>query len=93
MGGFAITSHSSIELQELVSKLVVQKAIAIEDKDLEPQKVVTVQEDSPTIRPPPQVPQKLRKQKEKATFNKFLNLLNYVHINIPLIDVLQKVTK
>lgn len=44
-------------------------------------------------RPPPPFPQKLRKQKEEDCFKKFIDMLKQVHINLPLVDVIQGIPK
>ncbi|XP_015159540.1 uncharacterized protein [Solanum tuberosum] len=43
----------------------------------------------PIVKPPPPFPLKFKKQKEDECFGKFLSLLKQVHINLPLVDVLQ----
>ncbi|KAL4368692.1 hypothetical protein GQ457_05G026020 [Hibiscus cannabinus] len=42
------------------------------------------------IRPPPPFPQRLKKQKQDYQFKKFLDILKQVHINMPLVETLQK---
>ncbi|KAL4296876.1 hypothetical protein GQ457_12G015200 [Hibiscus cannabinus] len=50
-----------------------------------------VQSDKPEeIRPPPPFPQRLKKQKHDYQFKKFLDILKQVHINLPLVEVLQQ---
>ncbi|XP_070054045.1 uncharacterized protein [Nicotiana tomentosiformis] len=44
-------------------------------------------------RPPPLFPQRLQKVKDNAAYKKFLDILKQVQINIPLVDILQEVTK
>ncbi|KAK8555712.1 hypothetical protein V6N13_038660 [Hibiscus sabdariffa] len=41
------------------------------------------------IRPPPPFPQRLKKQKQDYQFNKFFDILEEVHINLPLVEALQ----
>ncbi|KAK8675377.1 hypothetical protein V6N13_033444 [Hibiscus sabdariffa] len=43
------------------------------------------------IRPPPPFPQRLKKQKQDYQFKKFLDILKQVHINLPLVEALQKI--
>ncbi|KAK4733941.1 hypothetical protein R3W88_008202 [Solanum pinnatisectum] len=47
----------------------------------------------PIVKPPPPFPQKFKKQKEDECFGKFLSLLKQVHINLPLVDVLQGIPR
>ncbi|KAK8698070.1 hypothetical protein V6N13_114201 [Hibiscus sabdariffa] len=42
------------------------------------------------IRPPPPFPQRLKKQKQDYQFKKFFDILKKVHINLPLVEVLQQ---
>lgn len=49
--------------------------------------------DEPKEKPPPPFQQKIKKQNEEECFGKFIKLLKYVHINLPLINVLQGITK
>ncbi|KAK8619589.1 hypothetical protein V6N13_135871 [Hibiscus sabdariffa] len=42
------------------------------------------------IRPPPPLPQRLKKQKQEYQFNKFFEILKQVHINLPLVEALQQ---
>ncbi|XP_060182918.1 uncharacterized protein LOC132612855 [Lycium barbarum] len=44
-------------------------------------------------KPPPPFPQRLAKQKEEAIYKKFLDLLKQVHLNVPLVDMLQGIPK
>ncbi|KAK4729591.1 hypothetical protein R3W88_022579 [Solanum pinnatisectum] len=47
----------------------------------------------PIVKPPPPFPQKIKKQKEDECFGKFLSLLKQVHINLPLVDVMQGIPR
>ncbi|XP_015159334.1 uncharacterized protein [Solanum tuberosum] len=49
--------------------------------------------EEPKVKPPPPFPQKFRKQKEEKCFGKFIEFLKEVHVNLPLIDVLQGIPK
>ncbi|KAK8601099.1 hypothetical protein V6N12_050941 [Hibiscus sabdariffa] len=42
------------------------------------------------IRPPPPLPQRLKKQKQEYQFKKFFEILKQVHINLPLVEALQQ---
>ncbi|XP_050891022.1 uncharacterized protein LOC127096504 [Lathyrus oleraceus] len=42
-------------------------------------------------RPPPPFPHRIRKAKKKQQFNKFMEILKQLHINIPLINVIQQI--
>ncbi|XP_019262983.1 PREDICTED: uncharacterized protein LOC109240759 [Nicotiana attenuata] len=44
-------------------------------------------------RTPPPFPQWLRKQKDDAKYKKFLDILSQVHVNLPLVEILQEVPK
>ncbi|OIT36006.1 hypothetical protein A4A49_56156, partial [Nicotiana attenuata] len=44
-------------------------------------------------RPQPPFPQRFQKMKDNAAYNKFLDILKQVEINIPLLDFLQEVPK
>nr|XP_016463310.1 PREDICTED: uncharacterized protein LOC107786356 [Nicotiana tabacum] len=43
--------------------------------------------------PPPPFPQRLQKSKDESKYKKFLDILSQVHVNLPLIEVLQEVPK
>ncbi|KAL4318019.1 hypothetical protein GQ457_18G015940 [Hibiscus cannabinus] len=45
---------------------------------------------SEEIRPPPPFPQRLRKQKNEYQFKKYLDILKQVHINLPLVEAIEK---
>nr|XP_009612345.1 uncharacterized protein LOC104105683 [Nicotiana tomentosiformis] len=42
---------------------------------------------------PPPFPQRLQKQKDEAKYRKFIDILSHVHVNLPLVEVLQEVPK
>ncbi|XP_070002146.1 uncharacterized protein [Nicotiana sylvestris] len=44
-------------------------------------------------RPPPPFPQRLQKQKDDAKYNKFLDILSQLSVNLPLVEILQEVPK
>jgi hypothetical protein len=41
-------------------------------------------------RPPPSFPQRLRRFKEEKQFDKFIEIMRQLHINIPLIEAIQQ---
>jgi N-dimethylarginine dimethylaminohydrolase len=41
-------------------------------------------------RPPPPFPQRLRRAKEEKQFDKFIEIMRQLHINIPLIEAIQQ---
>lgn len=41
-------------------------------------------------RPPPPFPQRIKKAKEEQQFSKFMEILQQLHINISLVDVIQQ---
>nr|XP_009770951.1 PREDICTED: uncharacterized protein LOC104221571 [Nicotiana sylvestris] len=45
------------------------------------------------VRPPPSFLQRLQRVKDNAAYKKFLDILKQVQINIPLVNILQKVPK
>ncbi|KAK8694721.1 hypothetical protein V6N13_072267 [Hibiscus sabdariffa] len=46
--------------------------------------------ESEDIRPPPPLPQRLKKLKQDYQFKKFFDILKQVHINLPLVEALQQ---
>lgn len=62
-----------------------------------PEKVAAEQRTEPVEQPrqrlPPPFPQKLNKAKEDACFKKFFDMFRELHINLPLLDVLQGMPK
>jgi hypothetical protein len=43
-------------------------------------------------RPPPPFPQRLRRAKEEKQFDKFIEIMRQLHINIPLIEAIQQMS-
>jgi GMP synthase PP-ATPase subunit len=43
-------------------------------------------------RPPPSFPQRLRRAKEEKQFDKFIEIMRQLHINIPLIEAIQQMS-
>ena len=66
-------------------KVFQEKGKHVDVTELSEQRV----NEEPKSKPPPQFPQKFRKQKEEECFCKFIELLKKIHVNLPLIDVLQ----
>ncbi|KAK4731924.1 hypothetical protein R3W88_024912 [Solanum pinnatisectum] len=52
-------------------------------------KISNVEVPVPQKKLPPPFPQRLKKQNDDECFDKFLSLLKQVHINLPLVDILQ----
>ncbi|XP_059291395.1 uncharacterized protein LOC132044880 [Lycium ferocissimum] len=55
--------------------------------------IIAEQSEVVACRPPPSFPQRLQKQKVDSACKKFLEILKQVHINIPLVELLQEVPK
>ncbi|KAK4726754.1 hypothetical protein R3W88_031671 [Solanum pinnatisectum] len=64
-----------------------------EKKVEEIEKSSNVEVPIPQKKLPPLFPQRLIKQNEDECFGKFLSLLKQVHINLPLVDILQGIPK
>ncbi|MCI51779.1 hypothetical protein A2U01_0073023, partial [Trifolium medium] len=69
---------------EAVQKSKSDKA-AIDTAVTEPRNQVMIRE-----RPPPPFPQRLRKAKEEKQYDKFIEMMKQLHINIPLIEAIQQ---
>ncbi|XP_059302289.1 uncharacterized protein LOC132054264 [Lycium ferocissimum] len=63
------------------------------EKDRVVETPVAKQPQPMVANPPPSFPHSLARQKEEATYKKFLDLLKHVHVNIPLVDILQGIPK
>ncbi|XP_070040983.1 uncharacterized protein [Nicotiana tomentosiformis] len=50
-------------------------------------------EKTPIARPPPPFPQRLKKKSDDRMFNKFLDMLIQIKLNLPLVDVLREIPK
>ncbi|XP_060182500.1 uncharacterized protein LOC132612197 [Lycium barbarum] len=73
-------------VKEKIAKETSEKGKAVEESGAkQPQAVVA--------NPPPPFPQRLARQKEEATYKKFLDLLKQVNVNVPLVDMLQGIHK
>ncbi|KAK4737190.1 hypothetical protein R3W88_000887 [Solanum pinnatisectum] len=65
-------------------------------KESEPKESEVVAQEErvqPIVKPPPPFPQKFKKQNEDECFGKFLSILKQIHINLPLLDVLQGIPR
>ncbi|KAH0732709.1 hypothetical protein KY289_003897 [Solanum tuberosum] len=86
-----VSTHSGHPLEELTPK-----AKAAEEKGKQVNEAEPIEQsvnEKPKAKPPPPFPQKFKKQKEEECFGKFIELLKQVHVNLPLIDVLQGIPK
>ncbi|XP_062107371.1 uncharacterized protein LOC133818486 [Humulus lupulus] len=45
----------------------------------------------PTSKPPPPFPQRFQRQQQDSQFRRFLDVLKQLHINIPLVEALEKI--
>ncbi|XP_060177730.1 uncharacterized protein LOC132607653 [Lycium barbarum] len=96
----AVTLRNGRELEEVTSKRtgrVEAEKEKIATKTSEKDKVVKApvekQPRDVVAKPPPLFPQRLARQKEEATYKKFLDLLTQVNVNVPLVDMLQGISK
>ncbi|XP_015164041.1 uncharacterized protein [Solanum tuberosum] len=94
----ALNTHSGLQLEELTPKERNTEVINTESEPkegkLKENEVVAPEESVQSIVIPPlPFPQKFKKQKEDECFGKFLSLLKQVHINLPLVDVLQGIPR
>nr|XP_009799830.1 PREDICTED: uncharacterized protein LOC104245834 [Nicotiana sylvestris] len=83
----AVSLRNERQLEEVKSK----------KRKKEPEKPAreVVAEKPPQLvaRPPPPFHQRLQKLRDNAAYKKFLDILKQVHINIPMVDILQEVPK
>ncbi|XP_060211725.1 uncharacterized protein LOC132639283 [Lycium barbarum] len=90
----AVNLRNGRELEEVPPKKKnVAEAELIPAKRAEPEPKVVEQPVEEVVRPPPHFPQRLHNQKADSACKKFLKLLKQVHINIPLVELLQEVPK
>ncbi|XP_049397282.1 uncharacterized protein LOC125861416 [Solanum stenotomum] len=85
--------RSGLQLEELAPK---KRDIEVSNKENRVEEVVknsNVEVPVPQKKLPPQFPERLKKQNEDECFGKFLSLLKQVHINLPLVDILQGIPK
>ena len=67
--------------------------MVIEDEQVESTKCSKDDKVIHSVKLPPPFPQKFKKNKEDECFGKFIELLKQVHINLPLVDILQGIPK
>ncbi|XP_060178013.1 uncharacterized protein LOC132607949 [Lycium barbarum] len=92
----AVTLRNGRELEEVTSKKTgrveaKKEKITIEtsEKEKAVEALMAKQPQAVVAKPPPPFPQRLVRQKEEATYKKFIDLLKQVHMNVPLVDMLQ----
>ncbi|XP_059306420.1 uncharacterized protein LOC132057845 [Lycium ferocissimum] len=76
------TSRVEAEKEKIAKEMIEKERVVETPVAKQPQPVVA--------KPPPPFPQRLARQKEEATYKKFLDLLKQVHVNVPLFDMLQE---
>ncbi|XP_009617231.1 uncharacterized protein [Nicotiana tomentosiformis] len=92
----AVTLRNGRELEEVPQKM---KYTSSTEGELVPKPVEENKKENkgsdPEIetRLPPPFPQRQQKQKDDDMYKKFLNILRQVHVNLPLVEVLQEVPK
>ncbi|XP_019241107.1 PREDICTED: uncharacterized protein LOC109221100 [Nicotiana attenuata] len=88
----AVTLRNGRELEEVPEK---KKYTARPEGELVPKPVEENKKEKPKIvtRPPPPFSQRLQKQKDDAMYNKFLDILSQVRVNLPLVEILQEAPK
>ncbi|KAK4721422.1 hypothetical protein R3W88_011655 [Solanum pinnatisectum] len=79
----AVSIRSELQLEELAPKKRVEEVV----------KNSNVEVPVPQKKLPPPFPQRLKKKNKYELFGKFLSLLKHVHINLPLVDILQGISK
>ncbi|XP_049391657.1 uncharacterized protein LOC125856144 [Solanum stenotomum] len=89
----AVSTRSGLQLEELALKKRDTEVSTKEKKVEEVVKSSNVEVPVPQKKLPPPFPQRLKKQNEDECFSKFLFLLKQVHINLPLVDILQGIPK
>ncbi|XP_019265533.1 PREDICTED: uncharacterized protein LOC109243096 [Nicotiana attenuata] len=97
-------SHTKRHIGQLAAQQTSRPAGALPgDTDNDPQvNVITLrnaeketEESEKTLvaRPPPPFPQRLKKKSDDRMFNKFLDMLSQIQLNLPLVDVLHEIPK
>ncbi|XP_059315366.1 uncharacterized protein LOC132065928 [Lycium ferocissimum] len=96
----AVTLRNGRELEEVAQKKtgrVEAEKEKITEEMIEEERVVktpvTKQPQPVVTKPPPPFSQSLARQKKEATYKKFLDFLKQVHVNVPLVDMLQGIPK
>ncbi|XP_062089677.1 uncharacterized protein LOC133796216 [Humulus lupulus] len=57
----------------------------------EQRKAITLRNEKPMSKPPPPFPQCFQKQQQDGQFQRFLDVLKQLHINIPLVEALEQI--
>ena len=89
----AVSTRSGMQLEELAPK---KRDTEVSNKEKKVEEVVkssNIEVLVPQKKLPPLFPQRLKNQNEDECFGKFLSLLKQVHINLPLVDILQGIPK
>uniref|UniRef100_A0A1S3XAW9 Uncharacterized protein n=1 Tax=Nicotiana tabacum TaxID=4097 RepID=A0A1S3XAW9_TOBAC len=92
----AVTLRNGRELEEVLKR---KKEKVTPQGELVPKTVVETEKESeesektPIARPPPPFPQRLKKKSDDIVFNKFLDRLSQIQLNLPLVDVLREIPK
>ncbi|KAK4709645.1 hypothetical protein R3W88_004158 [Solanum pinnatisectum] len=89
----AVGTRIGLQLEELAPK---KRNVESARKESEPKYsefVAQKERVQPIVKSPPPFPQKFKKHKKDECFGKFLSLLKEVHINLPLVDVLQGIPR
>ncbi|XP_015165066.1 uncharacterized protein [Solanum tuberosum] len=86
-----VSTRSGRPLEELPpkAKVVEKKVTHVDEAEPSEQRA----NEEPKAKPPPPFPHRFKKQREEECFGKFIELLKQVHVNLPLIDVLQSIPK
>ncbi|KAK4726370.1 hypothetical protein R3W88_031287 [Solanum pinnatisectum] len=88
-----VSTRSGLQLEELALKKRDTEASTTEKKVEEVVKNSNVEVLVPQKKLPHTFPQRLKKQNEDECFRKFFSLLKQAHINLPLVDILQGISK
>ncbi|XP_049388027.1 uncharacterized protein LOC125852317 [Solanum stenotomum] len=89
----AVSTRGGLHLEELAPNKRDTEESNKPKKVEEVVKSSNVEVSIPQKKLPPPFPQRLKKQNEDECFGKFLSLLKQVHINLPLVDILQGIPK
>ncbi|XP_015084303.1 uncharacterized protein LOC107027736 [Solanum pennellii] len=88
-----VSTRSGLQLEELAPTKRDNEVNTKETKVEEVVKSLNVEEPILQKKLPPQFSQRLKKQNEDECFDKFLSLLKQVHIDLPLLEILQGIPK
>lgn len=73
--------------------IIVKYTTSSEEQTVSDEEYDIVDITTPTLKCPPPTPQRLKKNKEKASFNRFFVIFKKLHINIPVINALTDMSK